>query len=156
MRGFVKQKNTLGCVFGVLVLLAVLGCTQSTPVPEQQITKAPITLTEVGAIQALTSNTDYNDWKNDFVRAQGAPPNLALTKSVLLSKEKIKEMIDASQEGTKGVMEAIIGDVNADANTVFYIEMRDRVAQNKGIIAIIDTEKKIARKFFATIGVSAG
>ncbi len=104
----------------------------------------------------LLENEDFGDWRSDFVKAHGSEPSLEVTKKERLSEERVSEMIEGSQAGTKAVVERILSGLPVETGNVFYVEMKDSVQTQSGIIVIIDTKEKQVLKFFATLGITAG
>ena len=132
-----------------LFLFFVAGCT----LPTENNGGVEVELDESDVLLSLEGDTDFNDWKDDFISGEGREPVLVLIKKERLSEEIIGEKIGSASVGQKNIVERIFSDLDVSSGNIFYVEMKDKVLQNRGVIAIIDGGEKKVLKFFATLGI---
>ncbi len=143
-------------IFFALFLVGLLvfsGCVQQPENGSNPVLRVGLEESQIQPI--LAENTDFSDWRNDFVAEHNIQPNLLLLKKERLSQELVEQMIEESPVGMKNVTEHILSDLPLESGNLFYIEMQDKDFSHKGIIAIIDAGGEKILKFFATLGIAS-
>lgn len=106
----------------------------------------------VNYIKILEQNKDYQEYSQDFFSKYSRYPEFTMNSDVLLTKQyieqKLAEINNTGMQAYSIVFENLTG-----SNNLHLIELKETQDANKGLIAVIDLDKKEALKVYAALNI---